>query len=391
MTRDPAGSGLPTPPDEALAASGLLVDRIRAEIEAAGGTIAFSRYMELCLYAPGLGYYSNSLAKFGQAGDFVTAPEVSPLFGRCIARSCRAVLEETGGSLLEFGAGSGRLAVDVLAELDALHSLPKNYYILERSGDLAGRQRDLLASSGYLDHVTWLDTLPDEGFDGVMFGNEVLDAMAVECFRVAGDGIELLYIANGEDGLEAQWRPPPDGNERRHIVQLAGAQGLPDGYVSEYNSSLAPWIASLGEILGKGMLLFIDYGYTRREYYHEEHAGGTLMCHYRQRAHDDYLLWPGLQDLTAHVDFTAVAEAATEAGLDVAGYTTQAYFLLDSGIDELLQQDDVGSVDYLKQAQQAKTLLLPGEMGERFKCMALTRGLDSGIPGFRGQDYRNRL
>ena len=386
---------LPQPSPEALAQSAALVEEIRSAIALAGGAIPFSRYMEMCLYTPGLGYYSGTLEKFGAAGDFVTAPEVSTLFGRCLARSCRAVLDALpGGSILEFGAGSGQLAVDVLTELQELGSLPSQYLIVERSADLRQRQQLALKeqSPELLSCVAWLDELPQDGFRGVMLANEVLDAMAVDCFRWTGDTIELLYIESAGDVLSAQWRALEDDELQDSLGRLVIEHKLDAGYVSEFSGVLQPWLRTVSEQLQQGMLLLIDYGYPQHEYYHAQHSSGTLMCHYRQRAHTDYLLWPGLQDITAHVDFTAVAEAAVNAGLEVSGYTTQTYFLLDCGLDQLLQALDMeDTVGYLKQAQQAKTLILPGEMGERFKCIGLTRGIESPVPGFRMQDFRNRL
>ena len=386
---------LPQPASDAAALSEALRGLIAGEIEAAGGAIPFSRYMELCLYAPGLGYYSAGQRKFGSGGDFVTAPEVSPLFGRCLARCCAEVLQQTGGGdVLEFGAGSGRLAVDLLAELAVLDCLPQRYFILERSADLQQRQQQLLrqALPQLFERVVWLDCLPPAGFRGVMLANEVLDAMAVERFRWHGTAASQLFVAQDAAGFHWLERAVETPGLQAAIEVLAGACDLPDGYVSEICLSLEPWLRSVAGRLGEGLLLLVDYGYDRNEYYHPQRSSGTLMCHYRQRAHADPFLWPGLQDITAHVDFTAVAEAAAAAGLAVSGYTTQAWCLLDCGLDGLLQ--DAGPADnvaYLQLAQQAKTLILPGEMGERFKCIALTRGIEPPLPGFRMQDFRCRL
>ena len=392
-------SDFPVPHAAALKVSAALSERICQDIDIGGGSIPFSLYMERCLYEPGLGYYSAGQQKFGSGGDFVTAPEISPLFGQCIAHSCEAVLQSTGGGdILEFGAGSGRLAIDILAELQRREALPSRYLILERSAEL--RQRQKLAFEEQLPHVIdrveWIDTLPDAGFRGVLLANEVLDAMAVERFRWNGQRAGLFHTGfNGEcfhwlgNGLE---NVSQDDALLQSISEIANTLQLQPGYISEINAALPAWLHSVAEVLQQGLLLLIDYGYPRHEYYHPQHSSGTLMCHYRQRAHDDPFLWPGLQDITAHVDFTAVAEAAVAAGLDVSGYTTQAGFLLDSGMDELLQAaGPTDSMTYMRLAQQAKTLLLPGEMGERFKCIGLTRDLDVEIPGFRLQDFRNRL
>lgn len=388
-------SELPVPDVHELARSAQLAGLIRREIAAAGGAIPFSRFMELCLYTPGLGYYSAGLRKFGAGGDFVTAPELSPLFGRCLAQSCAPVLAATGGAVLEFGAGSGRLAVDLLGELGSLGQLPERYYILERSAELRGRQQELLRAQlpRLCERVVWLEQLPPPGFIGVMLGNEVLDAMAVERFRWTPEGGELFYVTSACDAFAWQARAVSNPDIASLLANIASECELAEGYESELNTSLPPWLQSVAERLENGLLLLIDYGYPRREYYHAQRSSGTLMCHYRQRAHADPLLWPGLQDITAHVDFTAVAEAAVDAGLNVCGYTTQAHFLLDCGIDRLLQLalSEEAGVAYLRLAQQAKTLILPGEMGERFQCIGLTRALDIEVPGFRGQDFRHRL
>lgn len=388
-------SDLPAPDADARAHSARLAALIRREIAAGAGAIPFSRFMELCLYAPGLGYYSAGLRKFGPGGDFVTAPELSPLFGRCLARSCAAVLAACGGDILEFGAGSGRLAVDLLGELEVLGCLPGRYCILERSAELRARQHAVLqeARPQLLARVVWLEQLPEPGFRGVMLGNELLDAMAVERFRWDGQAAQRLHVVAAGEGFD--WLPLPlaEPDLAAEITRIAAACDLPAGYESEFNAGLAPWLHSVAERLACGMLLLIDYGYPRHEYYHGQRCSGTLMCHYRQRAHANPLLWPGLQDITAHVDFTAVAEAAVAAGLAVSGYTTQAHFLLDCGLDRLLQDAMHVHTDasYLRIAQQAKTLILPGEMGERFQCIGLTRDLASALPGFRGLDLRRRL
>ena len=387
-------SDLPAPSQQALDLSVELSTVIRAEINSAGGCIPFSRYMELCLYTPGLGYYSAGQRKFGSGGDFVTAPEISALFGRCLANACRAVLESLqGGDILEFGAGSGQLAIDVLGELERQGCLPGRYLILERSAEL--RQRQQLAIQKQLprllDRVAWIDTLPTAGFRGVMLANEVLDAMAVERFQWDGKTADLFQVSCEGDGFQWHLRQQRDAATTA-VESLVSMCQLQPGYISEANILLPAWLQSVAAVLKQGAMLLLDYGYPRHEYYHPQRSSGTLMCHYRQRAHDDPFLWPGLQDITAHVDFTAVAEAALAADLEVSGYTSQTYFLLDCGLDELLQQaGPTDSVRYIELAQQAKTLILPGEMGERFKCIGLTRGLTTTVPGFRMQDYRNRL
>lgn len=388
-------SELPAPPAAALALSEELTARIHAEIQAAGGSIPFSRYMELCLYSPGLGYYSAGLQKFGEAGDFVTAPEISPLFGQCLAQSCAAVLVELGGGdLLEFGAGSGRLAVDVLSALAQLQQLPGTCYIIERSADLRERQQALLARMlpDLVHRVRWLDALPAGDFRGVILANEVLDAMPVERFRWTGAAVEQYCVANINEAFGWQLCNDTPVELATAVTGICEDYSLPAGYVAEANLMLVPWLQGIATSMSRGVVLLADYGYPRHEYYHVQRTQGTLMCHYRHRAHDDPFLWPGLQDITAHVDFTTVAEAAVAAGFAVSGYTTQAHFLLDCGLEQLLQaQGKPESTDYLKAAQQAKTLIMPGEMGERFKFIALTKGIDPEIPGFRMQDMRGKL
>jgi SAM-dependent MidA family methyltransferase len=391
----PGMQDLPAPSAPALAHSERLADLIRHEIRAGGDAIPFSRYMELCLYSPGYGYYSAGAQKFGAAGDFVTAPEISPLFGRCIARTCGEVLErlETG-EILEFGAGTGVLAATLLTELEQLGRLPGRYLILERSGELRGRQRDTLRrlAPRLSDRVDWLDRLPEGGFHGVLLANEVLDAMPVERFRWNGEDVGRWHVECVDEHFGWCIREAHDPGLVEAVRRLAADPGLAPGYVSEVNLQLAPWLQGIAALLERGLLLLVDYGYPRREYYHPQHREGTLMCHYRHRAHGNPFLWPGLQDITAHVDFTAVAEAGAAAGLEVLGYTSQAWFLLDCGLDELLlAAGPTDSAAYLRQAREAMTLILPGEMGERFKCIGLGRGVDATVPGFRGQDLRYRL
>ena len=291
-TRDSAIE-LPAPTAAAAALSRELSRVIEMEIEAAGGAIPFSRFMELCLYAPGLGYYSAGLPKFGTGGDFVTAPEISPLFGSCLARSCAAVLEALGGGdILEFGAGTGKLALDLLTALADTDNLPARYFILERSGELRQRQLHTLREHApqLAQRVTWLETLPEAGFRGVMLANELLDAMVVERFYWDGDGAGIFHVASGDTGFTWQRRAAPDGLRLAAVRRLARECALAPGYVSEINMALQPWLQGISERLESGLLLLIDYGYPRHEYYHPQRSAGTLMCHYRQRVHDDPLL-----------------------------------------------------------------------------------------------------
>jgi len=351
--------------------------------------------MRLALYAPELGYYSGGLQKFGETGDFITAPEVSPLFSRCLARQAADVLVTLSQpDVLEFGAGSGVMAADMLLELERLDALPVSYLILELAAELRQRQRETIEriAPNLLSRVRWLDSLP-HSFSGVVVANEVLDAMPVECFRINEGRVESLMIGTEADRLRAQYAPAPQAVEQavRQIEQRRG-QALPHGYCSEYNPQLQAWLQSIAAAMQSGVVLLIDYGYPVSEYYHDQRENGTLMCHYRHRAHPDPLWYPGLQDITAFVDFSAVAHAAVEVGFDVSGYTTQAMFLLASGLPELHEAaltDDAKR--QLQLAQQIKTLTLPSEMGERFKVMALDKNHDVALRGFSMQDYQARL
>jgi len=392
----PEVDNLPAPGAAAQAHSDRLCALIRDEIAACGGQISFARYMALALYAPGLGYYSAGSYKLGEAGDFVTAPELSPLFSRCVARQCQQVLTDLGGGdILEVGAGSGVMAADVLAELESLDCLPEHYFILEVSADLRQRQQETVAERvpHLAGRVHWIDALPAAGFQGVVLANELLDAMPVHVFGMATAGQHEHYVAC-DDGRFV-WRDGPlsDARLAEHIVTLIDGQGeFAPGYVSEINLAAEDWLRSIAALLTRGMVLLIDYGFPRREYYHAQRSGGTLMCHYRHRAHPDPLILPGLQDITAHVDFTALAEVASESGLSVAGFTTQAYFLLSSGLNDMTAASDPNDVrQHLLLMQQVKKLTLPSEMGELFKVMALTRDVDVPLLGFTFQDQRRRL
>ncbi|MGH8413931.1 MAG: class I SAM-dependent methyltransferase [Gammaproteobacteria bacterium] len=377
---------LPRPSPEALTHSERLRARIRAEIVAQGGAIGFERYMELALYAPGLGYYSAGARKFGAGGDFVTAPELSPLFAHCLALQCVEVLTALGGSdILELGAGSGRMAADMLAELQRLDALPRRYLILEVSAELRERQRHTLAERvpALLEKVQWLERLP-EAFSGVIVGNEVLDALPVSRFQRTVQGFDEFSVAVKDEGFT--WRLRPAHADLQAALEALEST-LPERLVEEYRSEiclrLPAFLYSLADTLARGALLFMDYGYTRAAYYHPDRYMGTLMCHYRQRAHDDPFLYSGLQDITAHVDFTAVAQAGTAAGLEFAGYTTQAHFLLALGLAEQ-------ATDW-RRAREVKLLSLPEEMGERFQAMAFLKGLDLSLRGFRLRDLSHTL
>jgi SAM-dependent MidA family methyltransferase len=370
---------------------------IRAFIAAHGGVIGFDAYMRLALYAPGLGYYSAGAAKLGGGGDFVTAPEVSSLFSRCLARQTAEVLESTGGDVLELGAGLGTMAADLLTELAALERLPDRYRILEVSADLAERQRARIAKlpAELAARVEWLDRWPARAMRGVVLANEVLDAMPVARFRLRGapGAQQVRALGVAEAGERFAWRELDPSPELEHAVRtlLDGLPApLPDGYVSEVCLSFQPWIASLAGQLEHGVALLIDYGLPRAHLYHPERHDGTLRCHFRHRAHDDPFINVGLQDITAWVDFTRVADAADAAGLEVLGFVTQAAFLIGAGMESLLTTEmELADADAARRARlagEARRLMMPGEMGEIFKVIALGRGYDLPLCGFGLQD-----
>lgn len=379
---------LPTPDPAAAESSARLVARIASEIEQAGGWISFARYMELALYAPSLGYYSGGARKFGSAGDFVTAPELSPLFAQALAVQLEPILAASAPRILEAGAGSGALALGLLRELERRGALPERYEILELSGELRARQQETLAGAPRLaERVVWLDTLPDT-FSGAIVANELLDALPVNIVAWREDGVFERGVTL-ENGAFAWQERPATG------ALLAVSQGLTfvrPPYVSEIALAARAWVVEWGRILRQGALLLIDYGFPQREYYHPQRAEGTLMCHYRHHAHGDPFWLPGLNDLTAHVDFTAIAEAGHDAGLDVLGYTSQGQFLLNCGLAQLLEahQED-GAVAYAALASGAQKLISPAEMGELFKVMMLGKGVDGPLLGFASGDRIHAL
>ncbi len=365
------------------------------------GWIQFSEFMNIALYEPGLGYYSGGLQKFGGKGDFITAPEVSPLFGQCLAGQVAEVFksfsDETGHGhfLIEFGAGSGVLAVDILLRLEELGSLPAKYLILELSAELQHRQSKTIKQKAphLYSRVQWLDQLPDDVSNAVIIANEVLDAMPVECFRVAENGIESLKVKVGADGeLTAKYFSDESINEKISVIRQRSEIDFSVDYHSEINPAIFGWLSALACKIDKAVILLIDYGYNEKEYYHPDRTTGTLMCYYQHKAHDNYFWWPGLQDITAFVNFTDVAYSAVDSGLEVSGYTTQAAFLLANGLSDLHETQVTDEVQQqIKLSQQIKTLTLPSEMGERFKVMALTKNYEQPLKGFSMLDLRNRL
>jgi SAM-dependent MidA family methyltransferase len=384
---------LPHPSPDALAHGQRVTEHIRATIDAHAGWIDFAQYMNLALYTPGLGYYAAGSAKFGAAGDFVTAPELSPLFGRTLALQIAAIVRETQGDVMELGAGSGKLAVDVLLELERQCALPTRYTILEVSADLQARQFSTLSTHAphLIDRVTWLGALPAD-FKGVILANEVLDALPVHCVQwqdkkihergVTWDGAHFIWQTR-ELNAGALWQAA------RHLPVISETNAP---YTSEINLNAPALVQTLAATLTCGAMLFIDYGFPRPEYYHPQRHMGTLRAHYRHHALDDPFWLPGLCDLTAHVDFSALAQAASQSGLQLAGYTSQASFLMNAGITELLMQTPPdNAAAYLPQANAVQRLISPAEMGELFKVIAFTRNLDLPWAGFAHGDRSHAL
>jgi SAM-dependent MidA family methyltransferase len=370
-------------------------EHLAARIGASHGWLGFESFMEEALYAPGLGYYSAGAHKLGVGGDFTTAPELSPLFGACVARQCAEVLGVLGsGSILEIGAGSGRLAVDVRSRLEAQGRLPEAYSILEVSADLRERQRTHIERHlpQWLNRITWLDGPPQAEYDGVILANEVLDALPVARFRWHRDRVDEFGVALSEGRFV--WEARPAGASMTAACRRLAERGgdWDEGYVSEYCPRLAAWTNTVTRSLRRGAALWFDYGLPRPQYYLPERHEGTLLCHFRHRAHGDPFLYPGLQDITAWVDYTALAEASRDAGFTVEGFTTQSFFLAGLGVDQEMSALAGGEPrEFARLANQARRLMMPGEMGERFKAMAWQRGLDLPMSGFALQDLRHTL
>ena len=379
-------SRLPEPTADERAHSDRLLQHLREQI-AMHGPMPFSQYMHLCLYAPGLGYYSAGKTKFGAAGDFVTAPELGEIFARCVANAVAPVLGLLGedADFLELGGGSGAFAEAALKAFAEAGTLPHQYLILEPSADLRERQRERLAAAlpaAVNARVAWLDRPPEAAWRGVLFANEVLDALPTTRFAVKGGEVYEEYVAlDGAGNLMRSDRPADQlvSAAVRHLEQDLG-QPFADGYRSEALPQLPYWMQAVAGTLTNGVLLFVDYGYVRREFYLPERRDGTLMAHYRHLAHNDPLWWPGLNDLTASVDFTALAEAGNHAGFGMAAYVPQAQFLIASGLQEIFEAAHAATDDEAMRyriAQEVKRLTLPDQMGERFQAMVLARGLDA--------------
>lgn len=388
---------LSSPEADALALSRELTDYIRRRIQR-HGTPTFANFMQMALYTPELGYYANGLPKIGASGDFTTAPEISPVFSQCLANQAWQVLSQIDqGAILEFGAGRGTMARDILLKLADQAEHFSHYYILEVSAALKAQQAETLSTlpEALRQKVVWLDQLPKQPFNGVILANEVLDAMPVERIRLEPEQQLQAYVSWDDTQQQFGWvyQPITDTRLQKIANRLQQAIGEPNprGYHAEINLNIQPWLASLDNVLNQGMVLLIDYGYPRRELWQPARYMGTLRCHYQQRAHNNPFWHPGLQDITAHVDFTTVAEAAYSAHFKVAGYTTQAHFLMSTGLLESTLEQSQDVVAQLQLSQQIKRLTLPDEMGESFKVMALTKNFDQPLMGFQQRDLRHLL
>ena len=389
---------LPRPSDEAIQHSQQLSKQIRTAL-ARHKEMTFAQFMQKALYTPNLGYYSNSLPKIGAQGDFITAPEISPIFSRCLARQAQQVLRTLDTpNIIEFGAGRGTMAKDMLLELHRLAQPLERYYIIELSADLQQRQKETLQAAlpaELFKKVVWLNQLPSTPIPAVIFANEVLDAMPFERLRIEPHHAMRGYVRynDAKEKFEWHYQPITDHHLQKFANRLIQHIGEVSelGYDTEINLHIKPWLESLNGILSQGAVFLIDYGYAREEYYQPARVMGTLRCHYQHRAHQNPFFYPGLQDITAHVDFTAVAEAGFESGFKVAGYTTQANFLMGSGLLEMSAPPEAEITEQLKLAQQIKTLTLPNEMGESFKVIALTKQCDLSLIGFSVRDLRHQL
>ncbi|MFE0502735.1 class I SAM-dependent methyltransferase [Lysobacter soli] len=384
--RQREASALPTPDADALAHSARVDELIRAQIAGNGGAIPFSRFMELALYAPGLGYYSAGASKFGESGDFVTAPELGPIFAACVAESVAPVFQQLGpqARFFELGGGTGAFAEVALKRLMELDALPDRYCILEPSAQLRHRQRERLQERlvpPLFELVEWLDGPFDDEWDGVLFANEVIDALPTPRFAIEAGEVYEEHVAVEGGELTRVLRPADAflGNAVRHLERQLGRE-FEHGYRSEALPQLPYWVQAVSGGMRNGAMLFVDYGYSRGEFYLPERSDGTLRAFYRHRMHAEPLLWPGLQDLTASVDFTALAEAGVAAGFDFAGYCSQASFLLGNGLAGVLERIEriADEGERMKRTQEVKRLTLPSEMGERFQVMGFEKGVEFG-------------
>jgi SAM-dependent MidA family methyltransferase len=385
----------PQPSDTVLERSHTLSALIRQKIEQQGGFITFAHFMDEALYHPELGYYNTDTFALGKEGDFITAPEISPIFAQCFAQQCQQILTQLDKkNILEFGAGTGRFAKDLLFALNHLDCLPQYYYILEPSMTLRKKQRDFLSTAypAFIKRIIWLDSTPAD-FTGIVIANEVLDALPVHGFRIEGNRVKESFVAWEKNQFVRLSGTPISMGLVEKVSVLRDLYSLGHGYESEINLRLPSFIQNMADMLKQGLILLADYGYGQREYYHPARCHGTLSCFYQHHRHNNPLILPGSQDITAHVDFTSVVSTATERGCALAGYTTQAGFLLACGLSTLVSTTELSltPVEKFNLHQAIKYLTLPTEMGENIKIMALTKHLDSPLLGFTLQDRRRDL
>lgn len=377
-------SELPIPEQNTLKHSQTVFDYIVEKIQENGGILPFSEYMDLALYAPGLGYYNSGTPKLGRGGDFFTAPEISPLFGQCVATQCQEILEKMDdGDILEFGAGSGKMAAEILSFLSKRNALPNHYYILEVSPFLKAKQQETIKEvcPELINRIKWLERLPDS-FTGIILANEVLDAMPVERFKITKNGIlrqGVTVLEFNKSDTKQSFNAIFEQTDDKTLLEFYASRSWDIDYESEINLNILPWIQSISDILKKGVVLLMDYGFTREVYYHPVRNMGTLMCHYQQIAHTNPFIYPGIQDITAHVDFTAIQEAAHKTNLEPIGFTNQASFLLSLGLLDHLNASYSNSNDELNNMnlnRSVQVLTSPNEMGELFKVIALGRNIE---------------
>lgn len=396
LNRDLENQELPVPDNGAAKHSQKVSEKIKQEIREQEGMISFRRFMEIALYEPGLGYYSSGAFKFGEQGDFITAPELSTVYSNCIAKQCQQVLNKMdNGHILELGPGTGRMACDILLALEKNESLPGKYFLLETSADLRQRQQEYI--SQHIPHlekiIYWLEELPGNAFNGIILANEVIDALPVHRFIFSNNKLKELNV--GFENNRFVWIERPFDDETFKVVTRELAPFLeswPQGYTSEINIDIQPFINSFSDCIKQGIIIIADYGYPRQDYYHPQRINGTLLCHYRHRVHNDPFFNPGLQDITSSVNFTCLAEAAVNAGLDVCGYTTQAHFLMSCGLEEYIKQLEDGDLsNNAMLSGQIRQLTMPGAMGERFKFIALSKNLNLPLLGFQFVDLRAKL
>ena len=384
---------LPEPSDELKAQSQTLTELIRAEI--GDDSISFSRFMELALYAPEVGYYTSGTPKIGVGGDFTTAPQISPLFGQCLANSLADQMNSLGQSIvLELGAGLGTLAISVLQQLKALNSLPQEYWILEVSADLKAQQKAAISKAlpDFINQVRWLNKLPTTPVDNLLIiANEVLDAMPVQRIQKTAEGLKEVHVTWDSDKNHFDYALKPLNQMLEAACAYLTPDQWPTPYSTELNLNIQPWLKGLSEAMQTGTLIFSDYGYSRAEYYHPQRDMGTLRCYFQHLTHDDPLILAGIQDITAHVDFSAVAHSATQLGLNFAGLTTQAHFLMQSGLPKLCTQPTETLEAQLKLAQAIKTLTMPDEMGEVFKFIALRKNHETPVLGFEPRNLNHQI